>query len=734
MGNNKEGFELALLAYLSLVAEGVGRVTQPMVQQRVGVVEFLAKTCGWPLCRVFVEPLCEAHARGATIDPNFIINLRMGGQLRLGVAVPTDIGEQKSLLPRPLAAPPCLASRSVLTTECQEDFAAMEQCFGCVANPLKAAPKPGSLVISPTASRLQLRLGAYVEAAAQIVKFFGTELWSNVKESQLTSSVQKMAGCQTEASNSGDGHSASLAQTWHAGLASGKTFLAKYREYIKAQQRFQRLGEIVDSLSEFYVFLTLSAEVTPFPIFALLWHRAKIYEGLHKEKALANTIVEVLKNGMATTLMDVENLPSGSSSLFSADAWLQSNLLRATCDIIKDGDMKDCPELFTRIADDLKGALLALQGAPQIPTSCAQALADFKSMGVLVSAAIEPCPVRPSQMAQALKSLDDKRLSAFRAEILESACGKHIIGAATMMMQISSKDTAGDDKLSLAMKGLSDCRLASLSMASATDGMTGKAVLNNFCVVNDMTMAEALSESLSYVVEAEGLWTEGRSAEKEHDLLEWGNTFMSHMRVIDDGCSLMLDALATRENISGLLGVEGAPAPNASDAMADEATAPTFNKIAMILEESLIDEEPFENLAHKFKKFLLAKRAMSAEAVATFEEHADQVQKSILVNIEVRSNLTSVIFLLSELGPPPRSPVDALSEWRAKSASGKAQASFVVNAIRLQELRNQLKNEELVIGMSGVDDGEVTLAWGGARMLTCRWWAHSLAQLSCNHP
>lgn len=551
-------------------------------------------------------------------------------------------------------------------------------------------------------------MGSYIEAASQIIQTFGTDLWSSVKESQLTQSVTRLASCHSEATNVGDAHSATLASTWHAGLTDGKSFLAAYREYLKAQQRFQRLAEIALHVRGFYEFLTKSASVKPFPSFTLLWHRANLYDDL-RIAGLKAAIQKALGNGLGSTLVEVESLPCGSTKLFSADAWLQSNLLRAACEIIKAYDMTDCAEFFAKTADDFKGALVALQEALPIPDVCAQALADFKSIGVLVAAAIDPCLVRPSAVAQALKSLDDKRLGGFRSEILDSACGKHIIGAATMMMQISSRDTAGDDKLGMAQKGLIDLRLA--SWAPGGTDPKAKMILNNFGVIHDMTMAAALNESLSYVLEAEGLWTEGRATEKETDLIDFVTAFLGHMRVIDDGCTIFLDSLANQGEVARLLGVGTSLMSESQDAMADESHEPSFQRISALLEDSGIDEDPLEKVAGNFHRFLTTERALSASGLQIFEEFAEATKRHI-ANIEIRATITACMYLLAELGPPPRSSPEALGEWKAKSLSGKAQGSFVVNAIRLQEMMNQLKVEELAIGFGDMDDGEAVLHFG----------------------
>lgn len=691
-GANFALWEAHLLAFLSLRKEGIARITQPQVEQRMRLLDFVNALQGMRARHSMVEVLSDVVAKGGggQIEPGHLLTIREKGVDKLGMLVPAPFQSgSPSVVMRPPCSPMPLNDRAFLSTSSADDREALRTAFGTISE-VAVVEAPRELEESPRFSRNQVRLDTMKIAAQQLISGFSGARWFEVKESQFTAPVRGLGEYHAEVLADGDSECELVALHWHSGLSAAKRFLKGHREYQKTHGKVEKLREITEALEEFYAFL-LSQKVVPHCTFTLLWLKALFHKATAEQQTANSGLSAMIGLGlglaMAATRLDASKAASSSSGAFSCDSWLRSIMQKAFIEVLQVADAKGLAEGLPQLALDLCKCQQLLRDDDYTKEECATIIEDISSLATILESAMEPCPVQPDSVAQALRHMELKRNIIFKAALVSCDFGRSVISAATTVMQISEKDSAGDESLDRALSILRDPRMPSISLLVREGG--GEAIIQGFALIMDMSIADILHESLACAVEALNLWSPGRTCERDIKIREWTDAMMKFVLFVDESLCLYLQGLVASAGVEKLL---FAPDPLADSGPADdsgsmsEPARPTMQGMGSELDARAIDEGAFETFVKALLEVFCNDRPTHKNTKSLFVGSGAKLQARVLQNIQTRSQVASLVCALAEFQGIPQSPDCALNEWRSKVAIGKEDSSFLANAIRLQRL------------------------------------------------
>lgn len=204
---NREEWQEAYVAHLSLLFEAMPKITAGMVRDRVRVVKFLQQLVGFTLSPTIVVPLAEHLAATRTADgappvvtPSHLVTLRTAEGDRLGVQVPASLQGLPTAVLRPAPALGCNLDRQAwMSTSVPADLEYLRG-FGIAAGPVIAeAPEA-----SPHLSKAAMKFASQKAACTNFLKGFAQRSWREIKESAVTPKVASMAQLNREATTLAD--------------------------------------------------------------------------------------------------------------------------------------------------------------------------------------------------------------------------------------------------------------------------------------------------------------------------------------------------------------------------------------------------------------------------------------------------------------------------------------------------------------------------------------------------
>ena len=260
--SNFKDFEAALVAYLSLRAEGGQdrRITLAMIAERLKMLQWLSGLLGWQMAPFMIKTLDEIKSQGGVvssssddqpaIDPKTLCTIKTKDGFHLGVMVPSTLASCSSSFTRPCLpnTTPLLRQRALLATTSAADhaFAAdhwqmwLDQQEGDVVAGVQQVKK--NIVASPAKTKMDVKLEALQMAPVELFNAFSSEEWMTVRESRFTKPLDKLTTFRGDVSDVGDKPNIDKADAWISGLIAGKNLMKGHREYLKAKDKHAVVG------------------------------------------------------------------------------------------------------------------------------------------------------------------------------------------------------------------------------------------------------------------------------------------------------------------------------------------------------------------------------------------------------------------------------------------------------------------------------------------------------------
>lgn len=321
----------------------------------------------------------------------------------------------------------------------------------------------------------------------------------------------------------------------------------------------------------------------------------------------------------------------------------------------------------------------------------------------------------------AIRNLDSAHMALFKKCFLECALGRSVIASASLLLQTSAKEEAANRKVSRAIEALDDSRLPKLE-ALTIDNEATRAVVRNFRLISEGSIAEVLDESLADIYEACKMWCVPTMRQKAGDIMTWINALLKNLLFYDECTSLYLQAVAYQGGFEQCVcisnGAIALSSPSSAGSACGEPKA-SFRTLSSFIEDRMFDEDALQKFAVAFQSFLEFGIPESIRGDMPTSNALNELRTKVLVNFEARNNFLTALEAIAELGVIPPSPEEALAEWREKQLLGKDSSSFLVQAVVAQNAVRTLRDTPLYMADGDGDEVVLTLDEGqGLQALT----------------
>ena len=271
---NQTTFNLEVIAYCSLVFEGVDCIRAARILERCNMIKFVFKLLGVPTGPFVVAEIGLDGLYGpGQLDPRLIVTMLSKNGCRLGVLVDSTSCTNNAALEdwtrsriyRPSApeVPTIGQNRKYLHTTSTDDIARLNSLFHLdLPLPLVADE------LASAAPALQTALRKRLEALQKLTqplleRFADGNSWEVLKESGFTQLATKWDVLTTDANADGDQDVGESSGLWREAIVSGKLFVKLYREYLKSNRKQAKLVEAGVPLEKFVFLLRRKANIVP---------------------------------------------------------------------------------------------------------------------------------------------------------------------------------------------------------------------------------------------------------------------------------------------------------------------------------------------------------------------------------------------------------------------------------------------------------------------------------------
>ena len=707
---NKDDWELHLVAYLSLCQEQVGRISLGGVSDRINVLHFVARLLGIPLFPAWpvVVHAMRSGSAGvplpANIDPSTMTTIVTAAGPCLGLWMRTDLlRSSDTLFQRPSTSTslPVLQSRRTLATSLPDDQSFMDEMFGRGS----ADGSSGAFEVTPATvhvkaeeqarnefSRLDAKLSTLEVGVKELLKRFGFGCdWEAVRESRFTPFLSKLAALHVEACGMGDQQTIAASTKLMKGLTAGKHVMRCHREIGRAKDQTGKLLDYAQSYLDFVPFL--HSEGVQVPQALLLYYLKVVFlTTLAEHGCFANSLQSIMQKGFdrvcaASTASDASSSAQPSSRLCEV-AWLRSLIFQAILRMVREASTDNFQDFIDGFCQNLKSChdLLSSHGSLKIRF---KALSDdIHHLEALFAASLEPCSIRPSAVLAASKTLVLPHMAELKEALFSTDVGKEVTARYTTLLQMSAKDTVADSKLGRAQEILADSRLPRVRhVPGAHDGETTEQI--DLGLLHDMSAVDLLGEGLTLVTESISLWTTGRLQEQADSVCVWLDALCTQTLFIDAALSLHLGALVQRAGDEWLN-----PTPP-EDSMPNDfvsclAEVPAED-LERTLNENMVPDRALVKFATKVRAFVDSLQSEYVRASARNWTSVSKVDEYIQSNSEVRAGIVNVLLCISAIRDVGITPKTAMAEWIAKKGQGKEEDSLFGRLTILESHRQNLK-------------------------------------------
>ncbi len=516
-------WEIELIAYVSLVAEGISRVSNEALGKRIDLLKWLSSFLCIPFNITEVVPLFAIQQQEdgqKPMSPAFLTTTIVDGKHRLALhttasTYPSD--EQSLLVERPAFAETMtrLPARRWVATDSEEDHRLLATHVGCspaAKKEMMQCKVEATDLASATLlgkSRLYKQIQAQTMGVRTLFLRFGYNDWADIKESSFTLPTNKMYGLQGQAEAQGDQESISLSQTWCAGLQSAKLFLGRHREFVKAKSKNARLVHMHPNLDQLFEFLQGTADVEAAPGLKLLRFKILFWHEVVESKLFSAAAKLIFEKGFGCVAKQL-NLTIASTSSISIDYWMRSLLINSIVMFLSHVDPEAWDEPIKKHYQDIKEFLDVMQADCSVTKACGTSLSDVRGYASILQSTCEPKTVQIKSLAAAVANLSSPHMKVLKLEFHEGGLvSKNILACAACLLQVSAQDQVGDNKMKEAMALLQDENLPFCFSDGAGDDACDDvlATVKNFQFLSDQSAIDVFDESLRCISEAVSLWS-----------------------------------------------------------------------------------------------------------------------------------------------------------------------------------------------------------------------------------
>ena len=462
-------WEIELISYVSLVAEGISRISNESLAKRVDLLKWLSSFLCIPfniteVVHLFAIPQQD---RQQPMNPAFLTTTFVAGEHRLALHMPTSKSqsdERSLLIERPAFEETMtrLPARRWVATDSEEDHHLLSTLFGCSP---AAKKEPMQCMVEATELACAAFLGKtrlYKQFQSQTVGVralfvrFGSHDWADIKESSFTLPTNKMHGLQGQAEAVGDQESITLSQRWCAGLQSAKLFLGRHREFTKSKSKNARLVDMYPNLEQLFAFLEGTADVEAAAGLKLLRFKIRFWHEVVESKMFTAAAKLILEKGFGHVALQL-NQQAASASSISIDYWLRSLILASIVMFLSQVDPEAWDEPIKKHYRDILDFLDAMEAVCSVKEACATSLSDVRGYASILQSTCEPQTLQIKPLAVAAANLSSPHMKALKREFQEGGpVSKNILACAACLLQVSAQDQVGDSKMKEAMALLQD--------------------------------------------------------------------------------------------------------------------------------------------------------------------------------------------------------------------------------------------------------------------------------------
>ena len=478
------------------------------------------------------------------------------------------------------------------------------------------------------------------------------------------------------------------------------------------------------------------------PTFELLAHKAKLFH-LVAEKPIHEAFAEVVGEGMCEALEAAATAPVGQHHVqFSGDAWLRSSLVKVWVDALAASDAADevatkRSALLLRTSTGLVMELLSKSSF--VSKQCPDIVSDTKALDTVLRSVADAGTVKAADVDSAMTTLKGKRLDQLLKALYNTAFGKVVVSEASVLLQVSAKDQAANQKIISATNKLRDPRLPSVAQTAAepsnSEQASGEAVVSNFSLIPDGSAVEVLEESLGLVCEAVQLWSPSRLLEQAAALGEWAELMVSNSVFYSGLSCLLLQGLMAEGNANLLMKIKSPDEGDRSPGQGDSGKKPTWGDIANLVENNMHDEAPMLDLANNITTVLGKSLPAELKRDISYDDLVARLVEKVVHNCNAREAVLALLQAFAAVDDAPRCPGEALDDWRAKQGLGRESSSFLMKAVKIYECGRDLQHLPLQVGeWTEADDVRMSLEEGdGLRTLVASCQATATLQHELLH-
>ena len=640
-------------------------------------------------------------------SPLNLVSILSAGGSRLGLMVPHIVARSNpSAVPRPLAEDglQVFGRRHWLSTSGPLDIDMLRQKFGGSSGlaPVRAGSSDQLVQVKSESSHPTTKLAGkcqvLVQAASKLMECFQQPAWQQMREGSFSKIVKDLASLNGEASGEGDVQIMQTTGKWLSAAITAKKYIKLYRDYDRSKNKDLKLRELAESLLATADFVNTELQVPLEPAFLNLSLKACFYKE-SDSKGLYDALNAVIARGLVPTLECMNATESQDARPRQCpQIWLQGLIMHGIADMINDEGQHI--NTISKVVGEVGELMKSTTGMAKLVPNVLEVLSQFE---LIVEVGKEGSKATGTvKLNEAVKAFGSQELALFAKQVSASSRWKLCMDQAAALLQLSGKDTLGDQRLARAKEILTDDRLPSLRMGDHDSAKgVSTATVANFNLISDLSVLGSFQESMDLISEAAHLWSNLRGEQQGSAIGEWVGELLHSLAFVDECLCMLLHALCKKAGLFEMMKVSNVGGdlwPSSAD----------LRRVADALSDHSVDE-------HSLEEFLLALhdliKGLPANILKSVDvnEMKEIVVDRLLANHRQRLRLKEALQCLIDIGDLPASPAKALDEWHAKKSVGKGGEAGINKALVFSKGIQALKGSDFLLGDVGVTE-EVSLS------------------------
>lgn len=694
--DSAEEWDLHLVAYLSLVAEDIGRITAGNVTERIKVLRFMQRILGISFTRSVIVPAADLYSNNLpmkaplSLDPSALTTMVTAQGPCIGVQIPWDLARSSfPTFQRPAGADGVrfLGSRDLLASSTEADRIFMQTRFNTALPAASAAASPAQdsgaglcQIVKPSDapardefSRLDAKMSSLTLSVKHLLAPAATD-WESIRESRFTPLISKVAALHHEATDSGDGTTMEACIKLLHGLQAGKMVMRCQRELLRSKDQHAKIVEYGTHFMNYIPFLESNQVAVPL---SLRLHHMKVifHTVVQQHRKISKGLKAILDQGFGVSCCDESQAPGNawSGGRLSHTVWLRALMFRCLTEELKSGNLEETAVFADCMHNDIAEAHDILMADATMRTKCQELAEDLVHIRSIFAAAQEPCSVRHVEVQAGVNKLDLPHMAPLKHALMSSDIGRDIVAKGQVLLQMSAKDAVAERKLNRALEIMQDSKMPRLRPASE-QGSTPGAVELDIALIRDMSVVELMDECIVLATEALTLWTTTRRDERTEDLIKLFEAVFDEALFVDEALTVITDAVV-RAACGDWLLVPSSEPPEAK--LAPTYTKANLDNLRKAMDNHLVRDDRLTEFSERLQSIVDGMGESGLQAKLLRSTMYSTLSQQIARNVEVRGSAIRVLESILSLGELQASPEDAVDEWLGKRADGKASESII---------------------------------------------------------